>query len=346
MAVTLIPTGGADVACVAFIEPMNAYAQASTSIWSEGRPRERAGDAHVRARDSRNTMRRRITTPRTLLAALLLIAASACDRGKATPPGDQHAAADDYGHMAQVYQRMADRYGAMGPAMHQDAQWMEQMHAQMAHLGQQEIMGGRGGMMGGRGGMMGGRGGMMGRRGGMTGGASMSGNWMSGMDRWHDQMAQLNDQWATQAENAGNDDVAKLHREAAGLHRKTARELQELRPQAEQPGPEPGGEQRAGASLYDASCAACHGTEGQGAPGAFPALAGNALLDGPADRMIDIVRHGLSGPIEAGGLQYNGAMPSFDGRFSPAQLAAILTYVRGTWGNHGSAVTAAQVAGS
>ncbi len=61
---------------------------------------------------------------------------------------------------------------------------------------------------------------------------------------------------------------------------------------------------------------------------------------GRRNRIIDIVRHGLVGPVEVNGVAYNGAMPALEGRFSATQLAAIISYVRGAWGNHGSPVTA------
>jgi mono/diheme cytochrome c family protein len=287
-----------------------------------------------------------------LSVAVMLGAACSGNRSEETPAPSSSAEpaqtlGDDYAQMGAMYQRMADRYGRMGPAMAADARWMSEMHAQMTRL--REYMPRMTGPSDGRGmgyGMMGH--GMMGHRmgPGMMRGPGMSammGSWASGMDRWHDRMAERNEQWAAEAEQAGHPELAQLHRQIAELHRKAARDI-ETRAEPFQPPPSGGGAaQLDGAVLYAVTCAACHGARGQGAPGAFPALAGNPLLDGPADPIIGIVRSGKTGPLEVDGQSYNGVMPSFDGRLSSAQLAAILTYVRSAWGNHGGAVTAAQI---
>lgn len=75
----------------------------------------------------------------------------------------------------------------------------------------------------------------------------------------------------------------------------------------------------------------------------FPPLAGNAVVTGPADKVISIVKNGLSGKISVNGQTYNGQMPAWKGTLSDSDIAAVVTYVRTAWGNKGSAVTAAQV---
>ena len=75
----------------------------------------------------------------------------------------------------------------------------------------------------------------------------------------------------------------------------------------------------------------------------FPPLAGNPVANGPADKMIAIVKNGLSGKISVNGTSYNGQMPAWKGTLSDSDIAAVITYVRSSWGNHGSAVTASQV---
>lgn len=79
-------------------------------------------------------------------------------------------------------------------------------------------------------------------------------------------------------------------------------------------------------------------------PGTFPPLAGNPVADGPASAIIHIVKDGLNGPITVNGTSYNGVMPHWAGTLSTDDIAAVITYVRSSWGNHGSAVTPAQVA--
>lgn len=81
------------------------------------------------------------------------------------------------------------------------------------------------------------------------------------------------------------------------------------------------------------TCAACHGRDGLGVPGAYPPLAGSAALVGPPEVPAAIVLHGLEGPWEAGGKRYNNAMPGWQAKLSDEQVAAVLTYARTSWGN-------------
>jgi len=97
-----------------------------------------------------------------------------------------------------------------------------------------------------------------------------------------------------------------------------------------------------GATVYQ-TCATCHQADGKGMAPAFPPLAGSALLTGAPERPIAIVLHGFQGPIERGGVSYNGVMAKWD-QLSDAEIAAALTYARSSWGNTAPAVTAEQVA--
>jgi nitrite reductase (NO-forming)/hydroxylamine reductase len=92
-----------------------------------------------------------------------------------------------------------------------------------------------------------------------------------------------------------------------------------------------------------ANCAACHQPNGQGLVGAFPPLAGSDYLLGERRQVMQAALFGLSGPITVNGVDYNGVMPSM-GYLSDEDLAAALTYVLGSWGNTGSAVSVEEVA--
>jgi cbb3-type cytochrome c oxidase subunit III len=82
-----------------------------------------------------------------------------------------------------------------------------------------------------------------------------------------------------------------------------------------------------GASVYAAKCSMCHGANGQGGGhGQFPALAGNALVNGDAGAMLAVIEHGRS------------MMPAWKGQLSPADTAAVATYIRAAWGNKGGPV--------
>jgi len=78
-----------------------------------------------------------------------------------------------------------------------------------------------------------------------------------------------------------------------------------------------------GEEAYNRSCASCHMANGEGIPGAFPALKGSAIALGPVDKHLDVVINGTSGT----------AMQAFGGQLSEVDLAAIITYERNAWGN-------------
>ena len=102
-----------------------------------------------------------------------------------------------------------------------------------------------------------------------------------------------------------------------------------------------------GEQLYALTCAACHQATGSGAPGQCPPLAGSdwVLAKDPA-RIIRIVQLGAGGPITVKGVDLvpSVVMPPL-GSALPVDddLAAVLTYVRQSWGNKAVGVTPAQV---
>ena len=89
-----------------------------------------------------------------------------------------------------------------------------------------------------------------------------------------------------------------------------------------------------GAEVYAANCAACHQATGQGVPGAFPALAGSQIANGPdAAPHLDIVMHGKPGT----------AMAAYANLLNDADIAAVITYERNSWGNDAGVVQPAAV---
>ena len=99
----------------------------------------------------------------------------------------------------------------------------------------------------------------------------------------------------------------------------------------------------AGQKVYTTNCSSCHQANGKGQPGVFPPLDANPVVTGPADKVIAIVKNGLSGKITVNGTTYNGQMPAWKGTLSDNDIAAVVTYIRGAWTNKAGAVTAAQV---
>ena len=99
-----------------------------------------------------------------------------------------------------------------------------------------------------------------------------------------------------------------------------------------------------GAVVYLANCSSCHQVNGQGVPGAFPPLAGNPLVTGSPAAVIAIVKNGLEGRAVVNGQAYSGIMPHWKGLLSDEQIAAVITYIRSSWKNRASGVSAADVA--
>lgn len=99
----------------------------------------------------------------------------------------------------------------------------------------------------------------------------------------------------------------------------------------------------AGAQIYATRCASCHQAAGSGVAAAFPPLAGDPVVNGPAAAHLAVVLNGLHGKT-INGVAYAGVMPAWGAVLSDADIAAVATHERTSWGNHGSPVTAADVA--
>jgi len=87
-----------------------------------------------------------------------------------------------------------------------------------------------------------------------------------------------------------------------------------------------------GAAVFKEQCVACHQANGQGVAGDFPPLAGNADLFLSRDFPALVVLFGLEGELTVAGKTYRSAMPPF-AHLSDAEVAAVIKYVRGAWGN-------------
>jgi mono/diheme cytochrome c family protein len=98
-----------------------------------------------------------------------------------------------------------------------------------------------------------------------------------------------------------------------------------------------------GARLYEDHCAQCHGKQGQGALRAYPPLAGNraVTMDTPAN-LIRVVVNGGYLPSTAGNPRPYG-MPPFSYRFDDTEIAEVLSFIRGSWGNDAPTVSALDV---
>jgi cytochrome c oxidase subunit 2 len=93
-----------------------------------------------------------------------------------------------------------------------------------------------------------------------------------------------------------------------------------------------------GEKIFTANCAACHQANGKGVPGAFPALDGSPVVNGPKDGQIKTV---LNGVVKNG---QPTAMVPWRNTLSDIDVAAVITYTRNSWGNHtGEAIQPSEV---
>jgi mono/diheme cytochrome c family protein len=94
----------------------------------------------------------------------------------------------------------------------------------------------------------------------------------------------------------------------------------------------------AGRTVYTSLCMACHQEDGRGRDKIAPSLAGSALALAPPAVTARILLNGKEGSI--------GLMPPLGATLSDEQIAAVLTYVRRSWGNGGSPVDVNTVKGT
>lgn len=98
-----------------------------------------------------------------------------------------------------------------------------------------------------------------------------------------------------------------------------------------------------GERVYTERCAGCHGKQGEGAPGAYVALAGNRAVTLPAaTNVLRVVFNGGFPPATAGNPRPYG-MPPFGHELNDAEFAAVISYIRNAWGNQAPPVSALEV---
>jgi mono/diheme cytochrome c family protein len=98
-----------------------------------------------------------------------------------------------------------------------------------------------------------------------------------------------------------------------------------------------------GKAIY-ANCQPCHQASGLGIAGQFPTLAGTDWVNGSEKRLVAILLKGLMGPLKVGDATYNGAMPAWEKALSDKKLAAVMSYVRASFGNNSPEISEAKVA--
>lgn len=234
-------------------------------------------------------------------------------------------------------QRAYDSVDTVPPAMRKMRGAMGQMHAQM-HGRMQGERGMGGGMHGNRGmhGMHEGQ--------GMHGDRRAQGGRHDSMQmrEWHQQMRGMHAQMARMHDQSGRGGLAKQHRQMERRHQRMMETLpSESEPSEQQAEPEEDTETRTGRGedLYVQHCGSCHGPQGDGMGTAFPPLSETDWVTGKKERTIQILLHGLEGRIQVKEQSYAGVMPAFGRRLSDEEIAAILSYIRSSWGNAAGAVS-------
>ncbi len=98
-----------------------------------------------------------------------------------------------------------------------------------------------------------------------------------------------------------------------------------------------------GAELYVVVCGTCHQPDGLGQDGLAPPILNSDWVLGDKERLIKIVLHGLTGPIEVEGREWDLSMPGLLA-LNDDQLSGLLTYVRREWGHQASPIDPEEVA--
>ena len=85
------------------------------------------------------------------------------------------------------------------------------------------------------------------------------------------------------------------------------------------------------------ACNSCHSNDGRGLEGLGPSLVDSPWVVGSPERLTALVLHGIEGPIEVHGEIWDDLMPGFaaDPRLPDTAIAALLTYIRRSWGQRG-----------
>lgn len=91
-----------------------------------------------------------------------------------------------------------------------------------------------------------------------------------------------------------------------------------------------------GEGNYQLTCSACHQSNGEGMEGLAAPLIGSEWVLGEAESLIRIVLHGKEGQV--------GMMPPMGAALTDEKIAAVLSYIRRSWGNEAEVVTPETVA--
>jgi len=99
-----------------------------------------------------------------------------------------------------------------------------------------------------------------------------------------------------------------------------------------------------GKSLYMMTCVACHQPTGAGLPMVFPPITNSPYIAGSPERLAAIILKGNAGPFTVEGKPYNNIMIPQEAMLDDTKIAAVMTFVRGSFGNTAGPVSVDLVA--
>lgn len=98
-----------------------------------------------------------------------------------------------------------------------------------------------------------------------------------------------------------------------------------------------------GKQLYEQHCLVCHQATGGGVSGLNPTLKQTDYVLGDKERLVGILLNGSNTGLEVNGIRYANAMPGFSS-LSNEELASLASYIRNSFGNAATPLTAGEVA--
>jgi mono/diheme cytochrome c family protein len=112
---------------------------------------------------------------------------------------------------------------------------------------------------------------------------------------------------------------------------------------AQEPPPADQNSMKSGAQIYADECSACHTPSGKGVPGLFPALAGAPIVQqtDPTSLIHVVLRGALS--VGTAPAPTAPEMPAFAWVMNDDQVAAVVNYIRNSWGNSAPIVDSGDV---
>jgi mono/diheme cytochrome c family protein len=98
----------------------------------------------------------------------------------------------------------------------------------------------------------------------------------------------------------------------------------------------------AGKKVYDLYCLACHQEDGNGVPRMNPPLIKTSFVLGEKKKLVQILLKGMDEQVEINGQTYSNVMASHN-FLTDQEIADVLSFVRNSFGNKASGVTATEV---